>query len=274
MRAVRKRLERIKQLLASGQEADDSIERPSSLLYNSIYIGLDQSRGDLDAAALLAAIDDELDDLDEAGDTASQSSWQSLPTVRGRHVPPPPVQSGKVRLRGKRLTRSKKAQVEIALQGVRGDIDLYGPDNETASSIEVHVKSFEILDHIKTSTWKKFLTELKADSRGNIRETDADMVRISMSTIRPSLPSLAEEVRLKVSHPDRSTAMSAILIVQLKVLPLRLHVDQDAMDFLKRLGAFKPAKEDGSAEHGDSMGAQPAKKAPTPSPFFRTCLLR
>lgn len=201
MKVMRKRLERIRQLLASGQTADDSFERPSSLLYNSIYIGLEQSQTDLDRAALLAAIDEELDDLDRGGgDTASQSSWQSLPTVRGPRASQPAAAatSTKARLRGKRLTRSKKAQVEISLDAIKGDIDLYGPTDEVASKVEVNVKSLEILDHIKTSTWKKFLTEMKADSRGNVRETDADMVRLSMTAVRPSLPALAEEVRLKV----------------------------------------------------------------------------
>lgn len=214
MKVMRKRLEKIRQLLASGQTADDSIERPSSLLYNSIFIGLDQSQTDFDRAALLAAIDEELDDLDGGGgDTASQSSWQSLPTVRGPKTPQPAPAStsNKARLRGKRLTRSKKAQVEISLGGIRGDVELYGPTDETASKIEVNVKSLEILDHIRTSTWKKFLTEMKADSRGNVRETDADMVQLSMTTVRPSLPALAEEVRLKVSQLSSLRQVSTLL---------------------------------------------------------------
>lgn len=193
IKAIRRRLEKIRQLLASGQKPDASIERPSSLLFNSVYIGLDQDRENLDSAALIAAIDEELQDL--ADETATQSSWQSFPTRVGLDRPP----AKKPHLRGKRLTRSKKPQIEVSLAGVKADLDMYGSDSETASRLQVMVKSMEILDHIKTSTWKKFLTEMKADSRGNIRETDADMVRLELSNVRPSLPSLEEESRLRVS---------------------------------------------------------------------------
>lgn len=193
IKVVRRRLEKIRQLLASGQKADDSVERATSVLFNSIYIGLDQSKENLDAAALLAAIDDELDELGD--ETASQSSWQTLPAA-GTDRPA----MKKTRLRGKRLTRSKKAQIEFALTGVGADIDLFGPTSETAGRIHLTARSVEILDHIKTSTWKKFLSEMRADSRGNIRETGADMLRIELTSVRPSLPHSDEEIRLKVSQ--------------------------------------------------------------------------
>nr|GFD60746.1 hypothetical protein [Tanacetum cinerariifolium] len=54
----------------------DTIESTRSVLFNSVYIGLDQSRDNLDSAALLAAIDEELDDLG-TGDNSSISSWQT-----------------------------------------------------------------------------------------------------------------------------------------------------------------------------------------------------
>ena len=192
MKAVRRRLEKIRQLLASGQKADETIDTARTVLFNSVYIGLDQSRENLDSAALLAAIDEELEDL--GAETASQSSWQtSFPPTADR----PSLK--KMRLRGRRLTRSKKAQIEISLMGIKADVDLYGPEDATASRAHVTVKSVEILDHIKTSTWKKFLTEMKSDARGNMRETDADMLRFELVAVRPSLPSLEEENRLRVS---------------------------------------------------------------------------
>ncbi|WVQ78252.1 hypothetical protein IAT38_000336 [Cryptococcus sp. DSM 104549] len=244
VRAVRRRLEKIRQLLASGQKADESIERAtSSVLFNSVYIGLEQKgdmgmslsglpglggagaaggggaggAGGMDERALLAAIDEELDEME----TASQSSWQTLPSGPGAGA----GSSGgahhkKTRLKGKRLTRSKRPQIEIVLTGVKSDVDVFAPDDETSSRVRVTVKEMEILDHIKTSTWKKFLTEMKADSRGNVRETDADMVRVELVGVR--LKEGEEEMRLKA-----------------KVLPLRLHVDQDALDFLKRFFSFK-----------------------------------
>lgn len=189
-------MEKIRQLLASGQKADESIERANtgSVLFNSIYIGVEQ-RNEMDAAALIQAIDDELEGMGMGEDelaTASQSSWQTLP-------PPGGAARSKTRLRGKRLGRSKKAQIEIGVYGLKADLDMYGPLEAIAKRLHISAKTIEILDHIKTSTWKKFLTEMKADSRGNIRETDADMLRLEMMGVRPNLPRTEEELRLKVS---------------------------------------------------------------------------
>ncbi|WVQ71457.1 hypothetical protein IAR50_000994 [Cryptococcus sp. DSM 104548] len=227
VRAVRRRLERIRQLLASGQKADESIERAtSSVLFNSVYVGLDPQKasdmslsgmgvGKMDEKALLAAIDEELDDME----TESQSSWQTLPSGVGAGAGAV-HHAKKGKLRGKKLTRSKKPQIEITISDIKADIDLYGPEEATSSRVHFTASELEILDHIKTSTWKKFLTELKSDNRGNIRETDADMIRLELVGVR--LQEGEEELRLR-----------------LKILPLRLHVDQDALDFLKGFFSFK-----------------------------------
>jgi autophagy-related protein 2 len=65
IKAVRRRLAKIRQLLASGQKADESLDKgeTGSTLFNSVYIGLDQNQDGLDdPAALLAAIDEQLAD--------------------------------------------------------------------------------------------------------------------------------------------------------------------------------------------------------------------
>ena len=240
IKAVRRRLERIRQLLAAGQKADESIEIARSVLFNSVYIGLDQSRENLDSAALLAAIDEELDDL--GAETASGSSWQTAFPPTGERPA-----AKKTRLKGRRLTRSKRPQIEISLTGIQGDLDVYGPDDPTASRIHFRAKNLEILDHIKSSTWKKFLTEMKADSRGNVRETDADMIRVELVAVRPAPPSLDEENRLR-----------------LKILPLRLHVDQDALDFLKRFFSFSVPTPITAPISPTSI-----KKTAASEPFFR-----
>ncbi|WVR04987.1 hypothetical protein IAU60_001999 [Kwoniella sp. DSM 27419] len=225
MRAVRRRLERIRQLLASGQKADDGgsfdIGRETkSVLFNSIHIGL--NKGDTsDAAALIAAIDEELDQLGDT-DAATESSWQTLPPAGPGH-PIHAQDHRRTQLRGKKLTRSKKPQIEIALTNLRASYDTFPPAEQVSSKVEVQIKEMDILDHIKTSTWKKFLMGMKADSRGNVRETDADLVRLELQGVRLQEGG-EEEMRLRA-----------------KILPLRLHVDQDALDFLKRFFSFKPS---------------------------------
>ncbi|KAF8163360.1 hypothetical protein B0H34DRAFT_764867 [Crassisporium funariophilum] len=214
VKEMRKRLAKIRQLVANGQMQDPNVEDTSALLFNSVYIGLEQDEEALgEPAALLAAIDEELrDDLD----TASQSSWQSLkPSNSNKPLTRP------TRVHGKRLTRSRTPSIEFCASGLRAEIDQYQPDNPLVSRTFVTVKDLEILDHIKTSTWKKFLTQLRSDSRGNVRETDSNMVRVELRTVRPVPGHPSEEARLRA-----------------KLLPLRLYVDQDAVDFLKKFFSF------------------------------------
>lgn len=188
---MRRRLAKIRQLVASGQVQDPSAEDTGALLFNSIYIGLDRDVEGLEPGAIIAAIDEE---LQEDVETGSQSSWQSLkPPGSGK----PRTQS--VCIHGKRLTRSRGPSIEFCFLGVEASVNYYVPDATLVSRTFVTVRDTEILDHIKTSTWKKFLTELRSDSRGNVRETDSNMVRFELLTVRPVPGHSATEARLRVS---------------------------------------------------------------------------
>jgi autophagy-related protein 2 len=187
---MRRRLAKIRQLVASGQVQDPSAEETSALLFNSLYIGLDRDVDGLEPGAIIAAIDEELKDDTE---TASQSSWQSL-------KPPVPGKPRSVRVHGRRLTRSRGPSMEFRLSGLEAEVDQYLPDAPVVSRTFATVRDLEILDHIKTSTWKKFLTELRSDSRGNIRETDSNMVRVELRSVRPVPGHPVEEARLRVSR--------------------------------------------------------------------------
>jgi autophagy-related protein 2 len=232
---MRKKLAKIRQLIATGQTPDPSIEETSTMLFNSIHIGLDQDFDNLDPTALVAAIDDELNEKAES-ESEIHTSWQTLP-------PASPGQQQRMpsaRVHGRRLTRSKGPSIEIKLIGLDAEVDNYRPRDALVSRTLVVVKDAEILDHVKTSTWRKFLTELRSDSRGNIRETDSSMVRVELKTVRPSPSHPSEETRLRVSTCElRGTDRAEKLFSQAKLLPLRLYVDQDALDFLKKFFAFK-----------------------------------
>jgi len=213
IKKMKQRLTRIKQLVASGQTYDPGIDPTNALLFNSIHVGLDQDVDEMAPEALIAAIDEQ---LGEDNDTVSVSSWQSLqPTSSGRPNVPRP------RLHGRRLTRSRHPSIEFHLSGVFTETVQFAPNDEIVSRTFATVKDVEILDHVKTSTWRKFLTALRSDSRGNIRETGSDMVRIELRGVHPVPGKALEETRLRV-----------------KILPLRLHVDQDALDFLKKFFNF------------------------------------
>ncbi|CAK5277669.1 unnamed protein product [Mycena citricolor] len=213
VKQMRKRLAKIRQLVAGGQTQDPHLEETSALLFNSVYIGLEQDVDELEPGEIIAAIDEELRDDFE---TTSQSSWQSLRPAGA------PAQSKSPALHGKRLKRSKTPSIEFQLKGMGAEVDQFKPDEAIVSRVFFTIKDLEILDHIKTSTWKKFLTELHSDSRGNIRETDSNMVRVELRSVKPVPGHPSEEARLRA-----------------KILPLRLYVDQDALDFLKKFFSFK-----------------------------------
>ncbi|THH20691.1 hypothetical protein EW146_g715 [Bondarzewia mesenterica] len=214
IKEMKRRLAKIRQLVASGQTYDPNVDETSTLLFNSVYVGLEQDLDELEPAALIAAIDEE---LKEDVETATQSSWQSLrPQSHGKAAPKP------TRISGQRLTRARGPSIEFRLLGLDAEVDQYRPDEELVSRIFATIKDVEIFDHVKTSTWRKFLSALHSDSRGNIRETGSNMVRIELRTVRPVQGNPSEEARLRA-----------------KLLPLRLHVDQDALDFLKKFFSFK-----------------------------------
>ena len=198
VKEMRRRLTKIRQLVANGQIQDPSVEETSTLLFNSVYIGLDQDVDELEPGALIAAIDEELND---DVDNESQSSWQSL-------RPPSTGKPRASRVHGKRLTRSSGPSIEFRLSGLNAEVDHYRPGEPFVSRTFATVQDLEIFDHIKTSTWQKFLTELRSDSRGNVRETDSNMIRMELRIVHPVPNHLSEEARLRVSvlHTHQNVA--------------------------------------------------------------------
>lgn len=192
---MRRRLAKIRQLVASGQTPDPSVEETNTLLFNSVYIGLEHNVDELEPGALIAAIDEE---LNEELESASQSSWQSLkPQLQftnspGKSSMPP-------RSRRKRMRRSRGPSIEFRLLGLDAEIDRYNPEADLVARTLVTVRDVEILDHIRTSTWRKFLTALREDSRGNVRETDSNMARVELRSVHPVPDHPSEEARLRVS---------------------------------------------------------------------------
>lgn len=132
--------------------------------------------------------------------------------------------------------------IDINLNGVGVDFDAFDAEEPLASRVAVTVRTCEIIDNLKTSTWRTFLTEMAPQGPAFKRNPEARMVHVELQNVRPEMGEASEETRMRA-----------------KVAPLRLHVDQDALDFLKKFFAFRPP------------GAPPA---PTPTtsatgPFIR-----
>ncbi len=237
-KAIRKRLVKLKQMLSNGQTLEfDPFDGTSALLFNSVHVGLKRDFDDLDEGDLLAAINQQLGNDEDA---SLEASWETIrPTPPGTeqsHLPSSPLRS---------LSRRRDSSIEIILSGLEATCHQFAPGAELASRILVTARELEILDHIRSSTWQRFLTSMRTDSQGNIRESDSNMVRVELKTLKPSSKSDLEEVRLRA-----------------KILPLRLHVDQDALDFLKAFFAFQSPD-----EVGRSKQQEPSEGAP--ELFFR-----
>ena len=190
------------------EEIEDE-EAIGDFLFNSIYIGIPANR---DPAELARAINEELHDNATETESIATTAFTgaSSRTARPHH------QSSK-RLR---LHRSKCHKITFELQGVNVDLFSFPADESaTESCIDVRVKNLDIYDHVPSSTWKKFATY---DWEHGEREMGASMVHLEMLNVKPLADLPVSEIVLRAS-----------------VLPLRLHVDQDALDFITRFFEFK-----------------------------------
>lgn len=194
---------------AAAFEEEEEEETIGDFLFNSIYIGIPANR---DPHELSRAINEGLNDNATETESVATTAFTNATSRTARRLQPRP--------RRLRLNRSKRHKITFELQGVNVDMVMFPPEEaETLSSIDVRVQNLDIFDHVPTSTWKKFATY---DQDQGERELGTSMVHLEILTVKP-LPQLgASETVLRVT-----------------VLPLRLHVDQDALDFITRFFEFK-----------------------------------
>jgi len=191
------------------QDLEDDETVIGDFLFNSIYIGIPGNR---DPRELAAAINQELNDNATETESIATTSLSASPSRQGSTR-----RSSSKRLR---LNRSKHHKITFELKGVCVDLVAFPQGSgETQSSIDIRVRDFEIFDHVPTSTWRKFATYMQEAGE---RETGTSMIHIEILNVKPIPELAASEIVLKAT-----------------VLPLRLHVDQDALDFITRFFEFK-----------------------------------
>ena len=189
------------------EEEEESVI--GDFLFNSIYIGISANH---DPRGLARQVNRDLDDL------ASES--ESLTTATTATASPSRQGEQKARRRRLKLQRSKHHKMTIELRGLSADFIVFPPDSgETQSSTDIRVQDLEIFDHVPTSTWKKFATYMHDMGE---RESGTSMVHVEMVNVKP-VPELA----------------AVEIIFKATILPLRLHVDQDALDFMTRFFEFR-----------------------------------
>ncbi|KAG0236113.1 autophagy- protein 2 [Actinomortierella wolfii] len=169
--------------------------------------------------------------MDYQSDTMSQTSKQpSRASTTSSRRPSNLSSHGTSRSSGRRssikagrssLGRSSQSMIEIRAESIRLDFEDYISGIERALSLSLRVKEFEILDNLQTSLWHKFLSSQRPDShKATPRLTQSSMIRLDLVGVRPVLAASTVEYRVKV-----------------RVLPLRLYIDQDALMFLIRFFA-------------------------------------
>jgi autophagy-related protein 2 len=203
------------------EEDDDFVEE--DFLFNSVWIGVPVKD---EKGALARRINHDIDDLaSETGSYATSTATRST----GATARPRSATKAKRRLK---LDRSKHKKIAFSLMGVAVDLIVFPPNSgETVNSIDVRVRDLDIFDHVPTSTWRKFLT-CSIDPAA--RQMNKPMINLDLVTVKPVTELAASE-----------------LVIKVRVLPLRLHVDQDALDFITRFFEFKDDSVSSSASAGD-----------------------
>lgn len=203
------------------QDLDEEETVIGDFLFNSIYIGIPANR---DPRELAMAINQELNDNATETESITTTSLSASPSRQG----------GIPRNKGKRLRlhRSKHHKITFELKGVNVDLVVFpSGSGETESSIDVRVHDFDIFDHVPTSTWKKFATYMHDAGE---RESGSSQIHLELLNVKPIPELAASEIVLKAT-----------------VLPLRLHVDQDALDFITRFFEFKNDSIPAQTQQGD-----------------------
>lgn len=211
------------------RKSTDQVEEEESVigdfLFNSIYIGIPANR---DPRELAHRVNRNLDDL--ASETESYATSTSAGSPSRKSQVPRSRSSRKLRLK-----RSKYHKMTFELKGVSADVMIFPPDSgDTQSSLDIRVQDLEIFDHVPTSTWKKFATYMHEAGE---RESGADMIHLEILNVKPVPNLAASEIILKVRN--EIFKMRKLIHDQATVLPLRLHIDQDALDFMTRFFDFK-----------------------------------
>ena len=194
-------------------------------LFNSIYIGIPSEN---DPNDLRRQINRGIDDL--------ASETESMPVsgiTRQTGLSAPGHTTRRQHRRRLKLGRSKRHKVSFELKGVSADVAMLPPGTgEMVSSVDIRVRDLEIFDNVPSSSWRKFLTHDSRDVDG--REMSKPMVHVDLRNVRTLESYFASEMTVHVS-----------------VLPLRLHVDQDTLDFITRFFEFKDERMLNSAEPGE-----------------------
>jgi hypothetical protein len=154
---MRRQLQRIRQVLAAGQDAPQDFSELSGFAFNSVHLGLPEDAEFSSPAELASAIDVSLKDMDDELEGQAEG-WQELD---GNRSPTAMVE----RKAGKNLKRAARAGIEFKLLGIQLQYvkPLFPNVAGFDASLDLSVEVLEILDNLPSSTWKTFLRTRPAE---------------------------------------------------------------------------------------------------------------
>lgn len=135
-----------------------------------------------------------------------------------------------------RLSRSNLHKVLVDVKSIELNVTNYTsrdprqestpPDleKEVVNKLDVRIDTLTVFDNVSSSTWNKLLSYMSSIGE---REVGTNMLQLQLTNIRP-------DAKLPFTEA----------IVALKLLPLRLYVDQDTLDFVIRFFEFKDKRFD------------------------------
>lgn len=133
-----------------------------------------------------------------------------------------------------KLRRSKSHKLYVDLNSLELDFILFtlrdprvadkdfGSDYELVNHVDLIIGDIDVYDNVPTSTWNKFLSYMNLLGE---REIGTNIFRLSIVNSRPDPSLFPTEARVHIS-----------------VLPLRLHIDQDTLDFILRFFEFRDSR--------------------------------
>ena len=137
--------------------------------------------------------------------------------------------------------------MELQLNKVRFQHELYPENTHEASCQVLHVHEIEVRDRLASSSINKFLYQYSSESKP--RQSHANMFAMKAIHLRPDPKLAAQECCLKLS-----------------LLPLRLNVDQDSLLFLINFFSELSGSKDPNTEClGNALPTSPGSKQGTPT---------
>ena len=148
-----------------------------------------------------------------------------------------------------RGARQTDRVMEVLLRGINVRFDQFPAGLQIASRVVVALDDIEVHDLISTSPFNMFLCYY-ARPGGKGRELGSSMLRWEMTSVRPDPSRAREEYRVKLA-----------------VLPLRLNVDQEAVEFFVQFFSHAPIGQENAAAAAAAASVQEGADAPSGAKF-------